>query len=322
MKYLIILLILLISIGGVSWWYYEEAQSEKIESVSDLAKKIGTTAKDTSQVVFTKSKSVFDKVKDTFKSINQKTNSSTKDIEIKSEPKTKYSDQHLYAGEPTPAHYPNPIKVLKNDGYLVGYDDVRKNPAWVAYRLFKNESNNPTLITTNFITDKRTSSKVTEKDFNNTGFSKCLLAPASAIVHNYGEHTFQSTKLMSNIVAMEPDLYSGPWSQLEKTIANQYKNSFYEVWVITGPLYAPPIQKLNYGIEVPDFFYKIILDAKGEHVRAIGFIMPQTSHRHEPLQNFIVTIDEIQERSGLHFFTEIEEATQSDLKSTLPSDVW
>lgn len=322
MKYLIILLIILISIGGVTWWYYEEAQSEKVESVSDLAKKIGSTAKDTGQIVFTKSKSVFDKVKDTFKTINQKTHTPTKDVELKTEPKTKYSDQHLYAGEPILVHYPNPIKVLKNKGYLLGYDDIRKNPAWVAYRLFKNESNIQTLNTNNLFTDQRTSSEVTEKDFDNTGFSKCLLAPASAIVHNYGEDTFQSTKLMSNIVAMEPDLHSGPWSQLEKNIEHQYKNNFYEVWVITGPLYAPPIQKLNYGIEVPDFFYKIILDAKGEHLRAIGFIMPQTSHRHEPLQNFIVTIDEIQERSGLNFFSEIEKATQANLESALPSHVW
>ena len=41
-----------------------------------------------------------------------------------------------YAGKPEPVYYPNPLQVLYNMGYISAYDEVRGNPAWVAYRIF------------------------------------------------------------------------------------------------------------------------------------------------------------------------------------------
>ena len=45
---------------------------------------------------------------------------------------------YSYAGipEPQPAYH-DPILVLTNTGYLVGYCEARKDPVWVCYRLFR-----------------------------------------------------------------------------------------------------------------------------------------------------------------------------------------
>lgn len=42
-----------------------------------------------------------------------------------------YGQTFTYAGIPQPTTYPNSITVLENSAYIVGYDETRKNPAWV-----------------------------------------------------------------------------------------------------------------------------------------------------------------------------------------------
>ena len=47
-------------------------------------------------------------------------------------------DRSLFGGAPIRPTYPNPITFLDNGAFVVGYDEVRRVPAWVAYRLFPN----------------------------------------------------------------------------------------------------------------------------------------------------------------------------------------
>ena len=56
--------------------------------------------------------------------------------------------------------YPNVLLTLTNVGYAVGYDEVRKNPAWVAYRLFKVENPTSGKRPRRFKVDHRTQAKL------------------------------------------------------------------------------------------------------------------------------------------------------------------
>jgi len=47
-----------------------------------------------------------------------------------------YGRAYVYAGNPESADYPNRLQVLYSEGFVVGYDNVRGTPAWVAYRVF------------------------------------------------------------------------------------------------------------------------------------------------------------------------------------------
>ena len=45
------------------------------------------------------------------------------------------TSRHVYGGLPDARGYGHPIIVLTNLGYLVGYCEERKNPAWVSYSI-------------------------------------------------------------------------------------------------------------------------------------------------------------------------------------------
>lgn len=59
---------------------------------------------------------------------------------------------------------------------------------------------------------------------------------------------------------MNPDLNQGPWRELEEAVAVRYGNSCEEVWVITGPIYDAEVELLGSGVEIPNEFFKIIID--------------------------------------------------------------
>ena len=54
-----------------------------------------------------------------------------------------YGGQFTYAGEALPKGYPHALTKLVNQGYLVAYDEVRKNPAWAAYFIPKERKFGP-----------------------------------------------------------------------------------------------------------------------------------------------------------------------------------
>jgi hypothetical protein len=103
------------------------------------------------------------------------------------------------------------------------------------------------------------------------------------------------TYKMSNICPQKAGLNSGRWTELEQTIGQDRRShaslagKCKEVWVVTGPIYDADIQKLKSGVEIPDAFFKIVLDVDEETkgVRVISFVMPNEKCKGE-LEDYLV----------------------------------
>ena len=50
--------------------------------------------------------------------------------------------------------------------------------------------------------------------------------------------------------------------------------------------------------------------------------MPQQVQGNEPLDRFIVSVDEVEHRSGFNFFHELEDILEEKLESTIDSGAW
>ena len=95
-------------------------------------------------------------------------------------------DRSFYEGVPLRTNYPNVINILDNGAFVVGYDEVRRNPAWAAYRLFANPETFDFDRPSRFSTDARTAARVSHNDYTNSGFSRGHMAPNFAIMTRYG----------------------------------------------------------------------------------------------------------------------------------------
>ena len=233
-----------------------------------------------------------------------------------------YSEAHVFGGHPIDVSYPGDIKVLENIGFVVGYDEQRGNPAWVGYRVFADRIEKGPKRPSKFKVDNRTKARVTHNDYLHSGYDRGHLAPNHAIALRYGVEAQIETFLCSNIVPQNPALNQGPWRLLEETISHDWANENEEVWVITGPLYDHEIEMMGSKVEIPDAFFKIVVDRLGDHIRVLAFVMKQEIGRKDDYRHHLISVDKIESLSGFDFLSEVPDHLEDHVETITPSDVW
>lgn len=230
---------------------------------------------------------------------------------------------HMYAGMPRAAEFSHAIRVLPNTGYVAGYCEALENPVWVAYRVWDMERPLPPGERPSaFETDMRTAARVPSSAYTNSGYDRGHLAPNHAIATRYGAAAQRETFLMSNIVPQRHALNAGVWKEMEMKIATSYPARFGEVWVLAGPVFGERPARLPNGTTVPEAFYMIVVDESDGRVRALAFLFPQDTPGGADARRYLVSIDEVERRTGLDFLAELEDAAEAELEAKRAQTVW
>lgn len=230
-------------------------------------------------------------------------------------------DTPLFGGMPRTKKL---LTILKNDAYWVGYSEEKRAPLWAAYRLLDVEhEDKPSTRAESFQPDKRTTAQVTSDQYTNSGYDRGHLASSYSIAKCYGTTAQIQTFLMSNIVPQRHSLNAGIWKSLEMKEINSYTPRCQSIWIIAGPIYPDVItQRLPSGIPVPEAFYKIILDEIDGRLRAMAFIFEHDMEKDTDLSACLVSINEIEQRTGLDFFPNFPEEVQSRLEADAATRIW
>ncbi|SEM09640.1 DNA/RNA non-specific endonuclease [Halomonas caseinilytica] len=215
-------------------------------------------------------------------------------------------------------------RVLRNDGYLLGWSDLRVSPLWVSYVL--HEVENPHAgERPGFRQDWRSLWPVTPDSYAHSGYDRGHLAPNYAIAVVHGRDAQRDTFLMSNMTPQRPDLNRRLWQRLEEVVIDRFVPRLGTLQVIAGPVFDDDFLDgmLNRVglVEVPEAFYKILV-VPGERPRALAFLMPQDVNGDEPLDRFVVSIDEIEARTGLDFFPQLSPAAAESLEAGVATEGW
>lgn len=241
-------------------------------------------------------------------------------------------DGMVLGGTPVPAN--RQFDFLKNKGYIAAYDEQRRNPAWVAYRVF--EPKYPSgARPEKFEPDSRTRAKVATSAYSNTGFDRGHMAPNRAIAVCYGAEAQKETFLMSNVTPQLHGLNAAFWESMESRVIERYTKRFGQVWIVCGPVYdAHKTQrKIGDGVTVPDAFFLIVsahesegtgeIADKGGVVRTEAFLVPhkEISAREDPTR-FLVSVRDIENRTGLNFFPMFPQEAQDALECEAAKRAW
>lgn len=235
-------------------------------------------------------------------------------------------DQLSWMGVPTwdELGFTNFHRVLRNDGTLIGWSDLRVNPLWVRYRLQAvddpHSGKRP-----NFQRDWRTLWPIAPESYFGSGYDRGHMAPNYAIATVHGRDAQKQTFLMSNISPQRPDLNRKLWQRLEEVVIDHFVPRFGAVEVITGPVFPASFFDNAFNrvglVEVPQAFYKVIV-VPNEQPRALAFLMPQTAQGNEPLDRYLVSIDEIEARTGLDFFSLLPDDIETRLEGKVQAQGW
>jgi endonuclease G len=94
------------------------------------------------------------------------------------------------------------------------------------------------------------------------------------------------------------------------------------VYVVTGPVLTDGLPTIGENkVSVPLYYYKVILDYTEPELKGIGFILPNASSS-RPLQDYAVTIDSVESFTGIDFFSELPDAQERLIESTLSLQSW
>jgi endonuclease G len=173
-----------------------------------------------------------------------------------------------------------------------------------------------------FTADWRGINRVSHDDYTGSGYDRGHMAPNHAISTLYGRDGQIDSFLMTNITPQRPNLNERLWQRLEAIELDQFAKQFGKVWVIDGPVFDPPPERLHtsWRVEVPDAFYKIIVAPQAKKI--LAFIMPQNVRGDEPLDHYLVNVDSIEKRTGLDFFHELEDGEESRLEASIDPAPW
>lgn len=229
------------------------------------------------------------------------------------------------ANEKTLLPASNTGQVIKHTHYTLSYDEDHEQAEWVAYNLTEESLRVPNVPRAKRFNEDplvRTRS-AHHRDYSGSGYSRGHLAPAGDMA--FDTEAMQETFYMSNMSPQLSGFNGGIWNELEETVRDwAYHND--EVYVVTGPVLTRGHIKKKIGksskVSVSDLFYKVIVDLKKPEQKAIAFLIPNKVSE-APLTDYAVTIDSVEQVTGIDFFAGSFDASFEDkLESRVNLKKW
>ena len=216
--------------------------------------------------------------------------------------------------------------LLIHDIFIISFDQEKKFPTWVAYRLSPDLVWGDIKADRKYIPDPLLGPSLNFKDYKGashcdgkkSGYDKGHLAPlgsfkASAFIYQ--------AQYLSNIVPQSRALNQGPWRKLEERIRSFVKKG-HSVRILTGPIYGkegkdkiPPCWKAAQGKiqEIPHSYWKIVAFRKKSKIKFCPFLMPQKiKSRKETFTKYKAPLDQIEKKAGLDIFSGLKPSPLPD----------
>lgn len=221
------------------------------------------------------------------------------------------------------AEEPDDFTALCRTGYYLLHDNSRRVPLWVIEYL------TPERFTKNFDrdeegepfaadTDLATDAQATKPDYASSGYDRGHMAPAGDMV--WDQNALIESFLLSNMAPqVGAGMNRGIWKNLESKVRD-WTMERKRLYVYTGPIFEKePEKKIAGRVAIPDAFYKIVYDP--DRGRTIAFIMPNKKLTGKKIPEYIVSIDQIEDETGLDFLDALSERKQRILESQ-KSPMW
>ena len=211
--------------------------------------------------------------------------------------------------------------IVEREGYALGYIEKHGQPAWVQYIMTAEEvSRRAVKRGDEFRPDPEVpTGSATPQDYTRSGYDRGHLAPAADM--SFSVKTMSESFYMSNMSPQAPQFNRGIWSKLEKQVRH-FAAKEKRIVVVTGPI-LPAEKTITIGanrVTVPQYYYKVIYDTTPPE-KMIGFVLPNKGSSAD-LRTFAVTVDRVEELTGLDFFSTVPQPKQEQLERTLTVENW
>jgi endonuclease G len=212
------------------------------------------------------------------------------------------------------------MQVIRHFGYSLAYNEDCEQAAWVAYSLTKQETNGSIERGDNFSIDpKVTTGSANKADYLKSGYDRGHLAPAADM--RWAEQAMDESFYFSNMSPQLPAFNRGVWKRLEDKMRD-WAMIYDSILIVTGPVLNSSLTKIGTNeVCVPTHYYKVVLDFKREKYKGIGFVLPNSGSK-EDLRSFVVSIDSVEQITGIDFFFQLNDSFETQLEKDVCLECW
>lgn len=252
------------------------------------------------------------------------------------------------------SHYAT-VAGVKEVNYSLEWNNDMKHAQWVAFIFDKDNCAKNVQRSDDFVADPDlpTNMQVDNSFHTNDGFDRGHLC--ASYDRAYSTETNKQTFYFSNMSPQLNEFNAGIWMTLENEVQSwgslTSTGKYDTVYVAKGGT-------LNYllknftgtkgqdnviptttaegftvkGLACPAYYFMAILARKADAYSAIGFIIPHAQNLKPiaggsqftvaDIKNYAVSIDELEEKTGLDFFCNLPDKTEDEIESELDLDAW
>lgn len=211
-------------------------------------------------------------------------------------------------------------QIIKHKSFALSYAEKYEQAEWVAYSLSKNDIVSINRKRPYFIEDPKVkTTSASWRNYKKSGYDRGHLCPAGD--RRKTEISYNETFYTSNISPQKHSFNAGIWNKLEQK-TRYWAKKYNHLYIITGGILKDNLKTIgSEKVAVPNEFYKILLDYTQPEIKAIAFLIPHQESK-KPLYDFVVSIDEIEQKTGIDFFSHLPETLENELEKSSNYKNW
>lgn len=217
----------------------------------------------------------------------------------------------------------------ENITYSISFNSERQHSRWVAFTFDNSNRSKNVGRSDNFQADPDFLGEytMTKQQINGNGYQRGHLVASYDRV--YSREANEQTFYMSNMSPQIGKFNTGLWNDLEYKINEAGKgwgcnpNFADTLYVVKGGTIAEG-QYTSKGTcpTVPKYYFMALLRLKGNNYYGIAFWMEHKSSLPGTVMDYAITIDELEERTGIDFFCNLKDNLENAVESTISKSIW
>ena len=205
--------------------------------------------------------------------------------------------------------------ILNRVGYTTSYNAQNKIPNWVAWHL--TSSHVKGRYGRDFMEFHEDESvrapRADDNDYYNSGYDRGHMCPSGD--NKWSKEAQEESFLFTNICPQRHGLNAGAWNDVEMQCRDWAKR-YGTLYIVCGPVFYQQEHRTigRHRVAVPDAFYKVVLRKENAGYKAIGFVYENRSAKRD-MSRYVRSIDEIEELTGLDFFSALPDDVEDAIES-------
>lgn len=210
--------------------------------------------------------------------------------------------------------------VVSHNYYTLSYNEPFEQAEWVAYMLEKSHLTYDDRKRPYFIEDPKVKGKSADwRNYKGSGYDRGHLCPAGD--RRFSKQAYNETFYTSNISPQDRAFNAGVWNRLELQV-RQWAKMYNSVFVVTGGVLENGLKEIgDEEVDVPRYYYKIVAKGVAPNIEVAAFLIEGKESK-KPLRQFVVSVDEIEKRTGIDFFEKLPANLQKEIENKIDLNEW